>query len=472
MGKGIGREKRTYVEHQKLSMIKFINRVKLTLISSIFIVTALVFFLVYQPMQDELKKSLTENFVQISLTNYYAIENNIERCIEGAKSLSSRTMIKNAIGEYKNGKISLEELKTYTQAKYEDGAKAIDYIVLAERIVDDNTIAIYQIGDVAPVISSVEMEKGPISEVISKTVVKDERIYTVVYSPISIDNKVVGYDHVIYDLTKQIKLLCTKNMEIYLADDKVYQELLNASVKVENDSKMKIIMKDGLIYSIAPINNMYFVGTQKQSILYQPIFNLAKRIIIGGTAAFVCIVLIIYFYIIRYAKKELGILELSRNAYKQIAYIDHLTGAYSRQFLDIWDKSLRSYQNNYAVVMIDVDDFKRINDSYGHATGDKVLQQLATTILKSIRQSDLLIRYGGDEFVLVLSDIDAEFAQNLITRIESQLSEPDPIQIKISYGISMLTDNHDLKDSLNQADSKMYEVKAAKKAAVSKDILN
>lgn len=217
---------------------------------------------------------------------------------------------------------------------------------------------------------------------------------------------------------------------------------------------------------------MYFVGTQKQSILYQPIYYLAKRIIIGGTAAFVCIVLIIYFYFIRYAQKELGILELSRNAYKQIAYIDHLTGAYSRQFLDIWDKSLRSYQNNYAVVMIDVDDFKRINDSYGHATGDKVLQQLATTILKSIRQSDLLIRYGGDEFVLVLSDIDAEFAQNLITRIESQLSEPDPIQIKISYGISMLTDNHDLKDSLNQADSKMYEVKAAKKAAVSKDILN
>lgn len=96
MGKDRDREKHTYVEHQKLSMIKFVNRVKLTLISSIFIVTVLVIFFVYQPMQDELKKSLTENFIQISLTKYYALENNLERCVEGAKSLSSRTMIKNA----------------------------------------------------------------------------------------------------------------------------------------------------------------------------------------------------------------------------------------------------------------------------------------------------------------------------------------------------------------------------------------
>lgn len=473
MGKDISRETDTYSENQKLSMIKFVNRVKLTLISSIFIVTVLVIFFVYQPMQDELKKSLTENFIQISLTKYYALENNLERCVEGAKSLSSRTMIKNAIGEYKNGNMSLEELKTYTQTKYEDGAKAIDYIVLAERIVDNNIIAMYQIGDAVFDESYLEMVKGQISGVISKTVVKDGKVYTVIYSPISIDNKIVGYDHVIYDLTEQIKLLCTKDIEIYLTDDRAYQELLNTSVKIENDSKIAVIMKDGSIYSIAPINNMHFVATQKQLILYQPIDYLAKRVIIGGVTAFVCLILIIYFYIIRYAKKELGSLELSRNAYKKIAYVDHLTGAYSRQFLDIWDKSLRSYQNNYAVVMIDVDDFKKINDSYGHAIGDKVLQQLATTILKSIRQSDLLIRYGGDEFVIILFDIDTEVAQNLITRIENQLilSEPDSIQIKISYGISLLTKNHDLKDSLNQADNKMYQVKNAKKATASEDIL-
>ena len=167
-------------------------------------------------------------------------------------------------------------------------------------------------------------------------------------------------------------------------------------------------------------------------------------------------------------KKELGSLELSRNAYKKIAYVDHLTGAYSRMFLDIWNKSLRSYQSNYAVVMIDVDDFKKINDVYGHATGDKVLQHLAKTILISIRQSDFLIRYGGDEFVLILSDINTENAKNLMTRIENQLilSAPHPIKIKISCGISLLTNNNDFEDLLKKADSKMYEVKKAKKAGI------
>ena len=149
----------TCSKNQAESMLKFVNRVKQTLISSVFIVIVLVFFLVFEPMQAELKKSLTENFAQISQTNCNVIENNIQRCIEGGKSLSSRTMIKNAIGEYNKGNMSLEELKTFTQEKYEDGAKAIDYIILAERFVDGNIIAMYQVGDSIFDESSMEFEK-------------------------------------------------------------------------------------------------------------------------------------------------------------------------------------------------------------------------------------------------------------------------------------------------------------------------
>ena len=224
-------------------------------------------------------------------------------------------------------------------------------------------------------------------------------------------------------------------------------------------------MKDRTVYWVAPIENMYFVSTQKQATLYEPIYQLAKRIVIGVAITFTGLILVIYLYIFRYVKKELGTLESSRNAYKKIAYTDHLTGAYSRQFLDVWNKSLRSYNSNYVVIEIDVDDFKTINDVYGHATGDKVLQQLASTILNSIRQSDLLVRYGGDEFVIILSDIDTEAARNLMARIEEQLalSSTDSVQIKISYGMSLLIGNSDLQDLLKQADSRMYEAKKAKK---------
>lgn len=465
MDKDINYGKGLEYNSQAISMFKFISRVRRFFLYSVFVVITLVFFLVFQPMQTELKKSLTETFTHISETNYYLVENHIKRCIEGAKSLSSRTMIKNAIGEYKSKKISLEELKTYTQEKYEDGAKAIDNIVIAKRIVDGSLIAMYQAEDEVLDDSLMKTEKGQKQEVTSKIILRDGKICAVIESPISIENKAVGYDYVVYDLTKQIKQLSTKKIEVYLDDDKKCQELLNASSKFGNKSGITTFMKDRTVYWVAPIENMYFVSTQKQATLYEPIYQLAKRIVIGVAITFTGLILVIYLYIFRYVKKELGTLESSRNAYKKIAYTDHLTGAYSRQFLDVWNKSLRSYNSNYVVIEIDVDDFKTINDVYGHATGDKVLQQLASTILNSIRQSDLLVRYGGDEFVIILSDIDTEAARNLMARIEEQLalSSTDSVQIKISYGMSLLIGNSDLQDLLKQADSRMYEAKKAKK---------
>ncbi len=158
-------------------------------------------------------------------------------------------------------------------------------------------------------------------------------------------------------------------------------------------------------------------------------------------------------------------MELSRNAYRKIAYIDLLTGAYSRQFLEVWNSSIRSRQIKYAIVMIDVDNFKTINDIYGHAVGDKVLRQLSDSILETIRQSDLLIRYGGDEFVLILPNIDIEETRYLMKRIEKQLEgtliHSAPIQI--SYGISILRGIDDFAEQLKLADSYMYESKKAKK---------
>ena len=136
-----------YDRNQAISMLEFVARVKRVFVGSVLVVVALVFFLVFRPMEVELRHSLTDVFEQMSRTNHYVIENTVERCIEGAKSLSSRTMIKNAIGQYRSGQMSLEELKTYTQAKYEDGAGAIDYIILAQRIVGDNIVASYRVGD-------------------------------------------------------------------------------------------------------------------------------------------------------------------------------------------------------------------------------------------------------------------------------------------------------------------------------------
>lgn len=456
-----------YDRNQAMSMLEFVRRVKRVFVGSVLVVVALVFFLVFRPMEVELRHSLTDVFEQMSRTNHYVIENTVERCIEGAKSLSSRTMIKNAIGEYRSGQMSLEELKTYTQAKYEDGAGAIDYIILAQRIVGDNIVASYRVGDEVLDMSYAEIGTEQEAAIVPQFVINDKRVYAAMNSPVKIENEVVGYDFVIYDITKQIEALRSRNMEACLIDDSAYQELLDASATTERGDGTTVITKGGLMYWVAPMANMYFASTQEQSTLYEPITRLGHRVIIGGTVVFAGYTLVVYLYIFLYLRREFGSLESSRDAYKEMAYIDHLTGAYSRQFLDIWDKSVRSYQENYALVVIDVDDFKEINDVHGHSTGDKVLHHIAATISRSIRRSDVLARYGGDEFVLVLSGIDSEGARSLLARIEDRLIVPvhgsDFIPIRFSYGMSILCNDDDLKESLERADREMYESKRAKK---------
>ncbi len=81
-----------YDRNEAISMLEFVRRVKRVFVGSVLVVIALVFFLVFRPMETELKHSLTDVFEQVSRTNHYVVENTIERCIEGAKSLSSRTM--------------------------------------------------------------------------------------------------------------------------------------------------------------------------------------------------------------------------------------------------------------------------------------------------------------------------------------------------------------------------------------------
>ncbi len=199
----------TYSKEQAIYMLEFIGRVRRVLIGSVFAVVALVFLLVFQPMQAELRKSLTDGFAQMSRANHYVIENAVERRIEGAESLSSRTIIKNAIREYKSGKMSLEELKTYTQPKYEDGARAIDQVCLAHRVVDDETVALYQVGELCPDISCADIGAGQGSEFMPRIITKGERAYAAMNAPIIIENATVGHDFVVYDMTEQIKALST-----------------------------------------------------------------------------------------------------------------------------------------------------------------------------------------------------------------------------------------------------------------------
>lgn len=157
---------------------------------------------------------------------------------------------------------------------------------------------------------------------------------------------------------------------------------------------------------------------------------------------------------------------------RQLAYHDTLTGLPNRRMLtDHLDLALglaRRYRRSLALLFLDLDHFKQINDTYGHEGGDELLKGLSARLCQVVRQTDTISRQGGDEFVILLAEIeapeDAAFTARKILRV---LSEPLPVMgrllpIGVSIGIAVYPDDADTADALMQkADSAMYAAKQA-----------
>ncbi len=156
---------------------------------------------------------------------------------------------------------------------------------------------------------------------------------------------------------------------------------------------------------------------------------------------------------------------------------DHLTGALSRQALDERleeiIKRARLYHYGFSLSFLDLDHFKEVNDNYGHARGDKILVAFAQRVMAELRTTDLLFRYGGDEFVLILQGTDPVRGQALIQRlIEQARAEPvkgnPPIHISFSAGSVNFPEDGDTPEALlKAADERLYHSKRNGRGRVS-----
>lgn len=154
--------------------------------------------------------------------------------------------------------------------------------------------------------------------------------------------------------------------------------------------------------------------------------------------------------------------------------VDKLTGLYNRRYFDeVYDQHVvlaESFQESFTVLFLDIDNFKMINDYYGHRAGDKVLQEIAEVISDEKRDSDIAARYGGEEFVLLLTSTDNRkayiFAERLRKRVASHVFrlEGDTVNVTLSGGIATFPTNSDNPTLLLQmADRAMYLSKGAGK---------
>jgi len=154
---------------------------------------------------------------------------------------------------------------------------------------------------------------------------------------------------------------------------------------------------------------------------------------------------------------------------------DPLTDLHNqRLFWEMLDHEIilaQRHKHHLAIIMIDLDNFKSVNDSYGHVFGDKYLQEIAKVLTASIRPGDLVSRYGGDEFALILPEGDLEYIQYISEKIyqqAEQLSLQSPlgesIQFRLSMGLAIYPEHADnSKDLFMFADNMMYQAKTSGK---------
>ena len=121
--------------------------------------------------------------------------------------------------------------------------------------------------------------------------------------------------------------------------------------------------------------------------------------------------------------------------------------------------------------ILDLDDFKQVNDRYGHAVGDEVLKSTANVLAKSLRDSDIAARWGGEEFCIMLTNLDrpsfinARTNQRLIAEAAVNVQGQD-VSVTTSIGITAVRDQDDLEDAFERADSALYQAKTAGKNRV------
>jgi diguanylate cyclase len=153
---------------------------------------------------------------------------------------------------------------------------------------------------------------------------------------------------------------------------------------------------------------------------------------------------------------------------------DEVTGLYNRNYLEfIKREALPINMDKYlSLILIDVDNLKMLNDTYGHLAGDKVIRIVGQAIKKGIRQKDLGIRFGGDEFIILLPTKDKMATEKVVTRIREtihEMAKKHKIDIEVSVGIASSNNTFSIEEMIRMADIQLYEQKIIKREQKKED---
>ena len=210
------------------------------------------------------------------------------------------------------------------------------------------------------------------------------------------------------------------------------------------------------------------------------VYSLAENTLIANGMVFKSLIVTCLSFIIARSNYQIrksnyqshNDLALANEKLKDQAVRDSLTKLYNNgyifDYLEMAMDRARTKAGSLCILMIDIDDFKQINDAYGHLTGDDVIKSISRLLLEEVREQDVVARYGGEEFIIVLNETTKERGLVIAERIRKKVESThfnDVARVTVSLGLAQLSDGN-LHDFIRQADNMLYEAKASGKNTV------
>lgn len=182
---------------------------------------------------------------------------------------------------------------------------------------------------------------------------------------------------------------------------------------------------------------------------------------------------LVFLMVLYFSFGKLTDLSTSKNYFKKASETDPLTGVSNRRSIDLYLKEAEeNSSSNFCVFMLDIDNFKSINDNFGHPFGDEIISTVAKIIKKNIRGNDFVGRYGGEEFLIVLNSglVNAlPVAEKMRLKIQEHVSAsqgPDNVRITVSVGVAEHAPGSPVNGTVANADSALYQAKTQGKNRV------
>jgi len=195
---------------------------------------------------------------------------------------------------------------------------------------------------------------------------------------------------------------------------------------------------------------------------YQFDYSLIWKILLAAA-----VLLSLFFYHYFMVNRHNRELQQVNRQLEALSQSDHLTGIPNRYYLqqafEVELKRYQRYRHHFSLLIMDIDHFKRVNDSYGHVVGDEIIKRLAQLLTEHVRENDVVGRWGGEEFLILCPETDAKGARALAEHLRQRISQTDfglaTMTITASFGVTDYRDDELLEETIKRADLALYQAK-------------